>query len=91
VRYHYPVSATRAGRQLSMGHFTTVNRSKRFYDEAEGIWAKEKQRILKSLAGTFPALEGRRPRRPPAARSADALHPSPALNRASSPRMLTEE
>jgi hypothetical protein len=43
VRYHYPVSATRAGRQF----FTTVNRSKRFYDEAEGIWAKEKQRILK--------------------------------------------
>jgi hypothetical protein len=48
VRYHYPVSATRAGRQLSMGHFTTVNRAKRFDDEADGIWAKEKQRILKS-------------------------------------------
>jgi hypothetical protein len=45
VRYHYPVSATQAGRQF----FITVNRAKRFYDEVEGIWAKEKQRILRFI------------------------------------------
>jgi hypothetical protein len=47
MRYHYPVSAARAGWQLSMGRFATVNRAKRFYDEAEGIWVAEKQQILK--------------------------------------------
>lgn len=49
LRYHYSVSAEWASKQLSMGHFTTVSRAMRFYDEAEGIWAKEKQQILKFI------------------------------------------
>ena len=49
LRYHYSVSAEWVGRQLSMGHFTTVSRAMRFYDEAEGIWADEKQQILKFI------------------------------------------
>ena len=39
LRYHYPVSATWVGQQLSMGYFTTVSRAMKFYDEADGIWA----------------------------------------------------
>jgi len=35
--------------QLVMGQFTTVSRAMRFYDEAEGLWAIEKQRILKFI------------------------------------------
>jgi REP element-mobilizing transposase RayT len=49
LRYHYPVSAEWVGGQLTMGHFTTVSRAMRFYDEAEGNWAKEKQQILKFI------------------------------------------
>jgi len=49
LRYHYPVSADWVGRKLSMGHFTTVSRAMRFYDEVEGAWAKEKQQILKFI------------------------------------------
>lgn len=49
LRYHYPVSAEWVSSQLSMGHFTTVSRAMRFYDEAGGIWAKEKQQILKFI------------------------------------------
>jgi len=32
-----------------VGHFTTVSWAMRFYDEAEGKWAKEKQQILKFI------------------------------------------
>lgn len=49
LRYHYPVSAEWVGRQLSMGHFTTVSRAMKFYDDAEGVWAKKKQQILKFI------------------------------------------
>ena len=49
LRYHYPVSVEWVSRQLVMGHFTTVSRAMRFYDEAEGEWAKEKKRILKFI------------------------------------------
>lgn len=49
LRYHYPVSAEWVSAQLLMGHFTTVSRAMRFYDEAKGEWAKEKQRILKFI------------------------------------------
>lgn len=49
LRYHYPVKAQWVSDQLVMGHFTTVSRAMRFYDEAEGKWAKEKQQILKFI------------------------------------------
>jgi hypothetical protein len=43
------VSVDWVGQQLSMGHFTTVSRAMRFYEEAEGKWASEKQQILKFI------------------------------------------
>lgn len=49
LRYHYPVSAEWVGKQLVMGHFTTVSRAMKFYDEAMGEWAREKARILKFI------------------------------------------
>ena len=49
LRYHYPVSTEWVSKQLMMGHFTTVSRAMRFYDEAQGVWAKEKQQILKFI------------------------------------------
>jgi REP element-mobilizing transposase RayT len=49
LRYHYPVRAQWVSEQLGMGHFTTVSRAMRFYDEAEGVWATAKQQILKFI------------------------------------------
>ncbi len=49
LRYHYPVSVEWVSQQLAMGHFTTVSRSLRFYDNVEGEWKKEKQSILKFI------------------------------------------
>jgi putative transposase len=49
LRYHYPVRAQWVSEQLGMGHFTTVSRAMRFYDEAEGVWSTEKQQILKFI------------------------------------------
>ena len=49
LRYHYPVGVQWLSEHLVMGHFTTVSRAMRFYDEAEGIWATEKQRIIKFI------------------------------------------
>jgi hypothetical protein len=49
LRYHYPVSVEWVSEQLCMGHFTTVSRAMRFYDEAEGIWKREKRQILKFI------------------------------------------
>ena len=49
LRYHYPVKVQWVSEQLAMGHFTTVSRAMRFYDEALGVWAKEKERILKFI------------------------------------------
>ena len=49
LRYHYPVKVQWVSDQLVMGHFTTVSRAMKFYDKAEGKWAKEKQRILKFI------------------------------------------
>jgi hypothetical protein len=49
LRRHYPVRVQWLSDQLVMGHFTTVSRAMRFYNEAEGKWAKEKQRILKFI------------------------------------------
>lgn len=49
LRYHYPVKVQWVSGQLAMGHFTTVSRAMRFYDEAKGAWAKERERILKFI------------------------------------------
>jgi len=49
LRYHYPVKVQWVSDQLVMGHFTTVSRAMRFYDEAEGKWAIEKKKILKFI------------------------------------------
>lgn len=49
LRYHYPVRAQWVSEQLVMGHFTTISRAMKFYDEAEGEWAREKQNILKFI------------------------------------------
>ena len=49
LRYHYPVRAQWVSHQLVMGHFTTVSKAMKFYDEAGGVWAGEKDRILKFI------------------------------------------
>lgn len=49
LRYHYPVKTRWVADQLQMGHFTTVSRAMRIYDDAEGKWKKEKQWILKFI------------------------------------------
>ena len=45
----YLIPALFQSGKLAMGYFTTVSRAMRFYDEAEGVWAKEKQRNLKFI------------------------------------------
>lgn len=49
LRYHYPVRVDWVTQQLVMGHFTTVSRAMRFYDDADGQWAKKKLEILKFI------------------------------------------
>lgn len=49
LRYHYPVKVQWVSDRLAMGHFTTVSRAMRFYDQAEEKWAREKQQILKFI------------------------------------------
>ena len=49
LRYHYPVRVQWVSDKSAMGHFTTVSRAMKFYDEPEGVWAKEKKRILKFI------------------------------------------
>ena len=49
LRYHFPVRTEWVSQHLSMGHFTTVSRAMRFYDQAEGIWASEKEQILRFI------------------------------------------
>lgn len=47
LRYNFPVSAAWVADVLSMGHYTTVSRAMKFYDKAEGEWAKRKEEVLK--------------------------------------------
>lgn len=49
LRYHYPVRAQWVSEQLGMGHFTTVSRAMKFYDEPGKVWGKEKECILKFI------------------------------------------
>ncbi|MDF7802051.1 transposase [Pontiellaceae bacterium B1224] len=49
LRYHFPVRVRWVSEQLVMGHFTTVSRAMKFYDDPGGNWAKEKECILKFI------------------------------------------
>ena len=49
LRYHYPVRVRWVSERLVMGHFTTVSRAMKFYDQVEGKWLKEKRRILRFI------------------------------------------
>ena len=49
LRYHYPVRVQWVSEKLAMGHFTTVSRAMKFYDDPEDVWAKEKECILKFI------------------------------------------
>jgi len=49
LRYHYPVRAQWVSEQLAMGHFTTVTRAMKFYDDPGGEWDREKNGILKFI------------------------------------------
>jgi REP element-mobilizing transposase RayT len=46
-RYYYPVSAAWIAEALCMGHYTTVTRAVRFFDNPGADWGKEKGEILK--------------------------------------------
>jgi REP element-mobilizing transposase RayT len=47
LRYYYPVSAAWIAEALCMGHYTTVTRAVRFFDNPGADWEKEKGEILK--------------------------------------------
>jgi hypothetical protein len=47
LRYTFPVSAVWIAQELSMGHYTSVSKGVRFYDQAEGAWAEKKADLLK--------------------------------------------
>jgi len=49
LRYHYPIGAEWVSRQLVMGHFSTVSRAMRFYDEVDGELKKDKNHLLKFI------------------------------------------
>lgn len=49
LRYHYPVRAQWVSEQLVMGHFTTVSRAMKFYDDPGKEWEDEKCLILKFI------------------------------------------
>jgi hypothetical protein len=49
LRYHYPVRTEWVSERLVMGHFTTVSRAMKFYDQVEGKWAREKKKILRFI------------------------------------------
>jgi REP element-mobilizing transposase RayT len=47
LRYYYPVSAAWIAGILFMGHYTTVSRAVRFFDDPGADWEREKMEILK--------------------------------------------
>ena len=49
LRYNYPVKVEWVSNRLCMGHFTTVSKAMRFYDNAEGKNLKQKNKILKFI------------------------------------------
>ena len=51
LRYYYPVSAAWIAEALSMGHYTTVTRAVRLFDDPGEDWEKEKGDILKLSDG----------------------------------------
>jgi hypothetical protein len=46
LRYRFPVSASWVAEHLYMGHYTTVSRAMRFFDNPGRDWNTEKKRIL---------------------------------------------
>lgn len=46
LRYRFPVSTAWVAETLCMGHYTTVSRAMRFFDEPGRAWGVEKNRIL---------------------------------------------
>lgn len=46
LRYHFPLRADRISALLHMGHFTTVSRAMKFYDNPSKGWRDEKIEIL---------------------------------------------
>ena len=53
LRYHFPVSTQWVSDRLHMGHFTTISRAMKFYDDPEGKWRQAKNRILKFIDPKF--------------------------------------
>lgn len=49
LRYYYPVRVQWVSDQLSMGHFTTISRAMKFYDDPGDEWGKDKAAILKFI------------------------------------------
>jgi hypothetical protein len=49
LRYHFPVRVRWVSERLVMGHFTTVSRAMKFYDDPGDDWAREKEGILKFI------------------------------------------
>jgi hypothetical protein len=49
LRYNYPVKVEWVSNRLCMGHFTTVSKAMRFFDNAEGQNLKQKNGILKFI------------------------------------------
>ena len=49
LRYNYPVRVQWVSDKLCMGHFTTVSRAMRFYDNAVGKYLKQKKMILRFI------------------------------------------
>jgi hypothetical protein len=47
LRYRFPVSAAWLGKVLCMGHYTTVSRAMRFFDDPGREWIADKEQILK--------------------------------------------
>ena len=47
LRYRFPVSVAWTSQTLSMGHYTTVSRAMRFFDNPDEEWMSDKRAVLK--------------------------------------------
>jgi len=47
LRYRFPVTAAWLGEVLCMGHYTTISRAMRFFDDPGAEWIADKEQILK--------------------------------------------
>ncbi len=46
LRYRFPVSVAWTSQTLSMGHYTTVSRAMRFFDNPDEEWMSDKRAVL---------------------------------------------